>query len=55
MAELIPFMTLMIISILGFSTTFYTIRESDSKKTILTSISHMYLLIFGEFNIDDYG
>ena len=55
MTELIPFVTLMIISIFGFSTTYYTIRDNDDKKTILTSISHMYLLIFGEFSIDNYG
>ena len=51
--DMVAFMVVLIAALLGFTTTFSALGESETV-TMVGSLKHNYRLMFGDFNPDDY-
>jgi hypothetical protein len=53
--DMIPFMSLLVVGVFAFATTFNVVKSADSSssETLITTIGQYYRLIYGDFNLLD--
>jgi hypothetical protein len=53
--DMLAFTIVLSIAILGFATTYGILLPGDESKNLTGQINHIYLLMYGDFNYDEYS